>query len=91
MLEEEMLTAANNLEFEKAADLRDRIKELQAAAQPPSDAAPQDSAQFTADKDAEHQHALAAAIDEGIANRLANRPTAKPQQTKFKRGPKRRH
>ena len=91
MLEEEMLTAANNLEFEKAADLRDRIKELQAAAPPPSDAAPQDSAQFTADKDAEHQHALAAAIDEGIANRLANRPTAKPQQTKFKRGPKRRH
>ena len=27
-LEEEMLTAANNLEFEKAALLRDQIKEL---------------------------------------------------------------
>ena len=37
------------------------------------------------------RHALAAAIDEGIANRLANRSAAKPQQTKFKRGPKGRH
>ena len=30
MLEEEMLEAANNLEFEKAAEIRDRIKELKA-------------------------------------------------------------
>src|SRR5262249_42593448 len=29
-LEEEMLQAANNLEFEKAAEIRDRIKELKA-------------------------------------------------------------
>ena len=29
MLEEEMLEAAKNLEFEKAAEMRDRIKETQ--------------------------------------------------------------
>jgi excinuclease ABC subunit B len=33
MLEQEMLEAANNLEFEKAAELRDRIKELKNAPQ----------------------------------------------------------
>ncbi len=87
MLEQEMLEAANNLEFEKAADLRDKIKELNTARQNQSAGSPDGMAR----QDAEHQHALAAAIDEGIANRLANRPTAKPQQTKFRRGPKPRH
>jgi len=31
MLEEEMLQAANNLEFEKAAEIRDRLAELKNA------------------------------------------------------------
>jgi excinuclease ABC subunit B len=83
-LEEEMLEAANNLEFEKAADLRDKIKELNAARQNQSAGSPDENAA----RDAEHQQALATAIDEGIANRLANRTNAKPQQTKFRRGPK---
>ncbi len=37
MLEEEMLQAANNLEFEKAADIRDQLKELKNAPQMESD------------------------------------------------------
>ncbi|MGC8625262.1 MAG: excinuclease ABC subunit UvrB [Phycisphaerae bacterium] len=91
MLEEEMLTAANNLEFEKAADLRDRIKELSAARQDQCTSPRDGDCVADMDQNAVRQQALATAIDEGIANRLANRPTGKPQQTKFHRRPKRRH
>ncbi len=87
-LEEEMLSAANNLEFEKAADLRDRIRELNTARQSGNASATGGGTGAIAEQNAEHQQAMAQAIDEGIANRLANRPAAKPQQTKFRRGPK---
>ena len=90
MLEEEMLAAANNLEFEKAADLRDRIKELNAVRTSQSNSPLDNTPMADAEQNAARQQALAAAIDKGIANRLANRPTVKPQQIKFRRGPKRR-
>ncbi len=78
MLEEEMLEAAHDLEFEKAAQIRDKLKELrgQAAAAGDPDA-PQAAA--------EHDRQLAQAIDQGIANRLANRPHATSQQKKIRR------
>jgi len=59
MLEEEMLEAANNLEFEKAAAIRDRIKELEAKA----------GAEGTGRSD----EALAQAIDDGLTQRLGSR------------------
>ena len=77
MLEEEMLAAANNLEFEKAAQIRDRLKELHAQA-PPGDG---DARQAVA----EHERQLAAAIDAGIAGRLANRPATSPTRRKVRR------
>ncbi len=77
MLEEEMLAAANNLEFEKAAQIRDRLKELHAQA-PPGDGTARQAI-------AEHERQLAAAIDAGIAGRLANRPATSPTRHKVRR------
>ncbi len=87
MLEEEMVEAANNLEFEKAAEIRDRIAELRAAQPSKVDAS---AAGVVAADMAGHNAALASAIDEGIARRLANRPAMTPQQKKPRRGPARR-
>ena len=87
MLEEEMLQAANNLEFEKAAEIRDKIKELKDAPQIISHGAAEAA---VAD---EASVALADAIHTGISNRLARdreRKDMTPQQKKVKRGPKKR-
>ena len=66
MLEEEMLEAANNLDFEKAAAIRDRLKEIQQ--------------QQGADGGGQSDAALAAAIDSGLTERLSNkRPSASSQ------------
>jgi excinuclease ABC subunit B len=72
MLEEEMLQAASNLEFEKAAEIRDRLQQLKQT-QPVNEQEP------TMD--------LTTAIAEGMAQRLAGggKPMT-PQQTKVKRG-----
>jgi excinuclease ABC subunit B len=90
-LEAEMLEAANNLEFEKAADLRDKIKQLKAKAAEGIDPVP-GAAEAHAESD------LTAALATGMANRLAGadglgaapRKTMTPQQKKVRRGPKRR-
>ncbi len=88
MLEEEMLAAANNLEFEKAADIRDRLKELydknpamaQGGATATTDGSPATGTQVD-NAMADHEKNLAEAIDIGIAQRLANRPAkATPQK-----------
>ena len=82
LMEEEMLEAANNLEFEKAAQLRDRIKELkakEAAYNPPAPAAgPND------DETPTTETSLAAALSEGMSQRLAStgRKQMTPQQKK---------
>lgn len=81
MLEEEMLEAANNLEFEKAAEIRDRISELRGGS-----AKSDDAGSAAAVEMAGHNEALASAIDAGIARRLANRPAMSPQQKKPRRG-----
>jgi excinuclease ABC subunit B len=85
MLEEEMLEAANNLEFEKAAEVRDRIKELKAKQAKGIDAVP-GGAEAAAESE------LTAAIATGMANRIGGheRKTMTPQQKKVKRGAKRR-
>ncbi|HTV48257.1 MAG TPA: excinuclease ABC subunit UvrB [Phycisphaerae bacterium] len=83
LLEEEMLEAANNLEFEKAAQIRDRLKELQTV----NDG---QNASVNEAQNAEHEKALAEAIDAGIARRLANHSTMTPQQKKVRRGMKKR-
>ena len=92
MLEEEMLAAANNLEFEKAADIRDRLKELydkNPALAKGGTTPAADGAQPTGNSAmAEHEKNLAEAIDSGIAQRLANRP-AKPAAQKGPRGRRR--
>ncbi len=101
MLEEEMLQAANNLEFEKAAHLRDKIKELKSAPRivsPPKDGG-EDAAGGSGSAGAgggaanrrgeRHDEALAAAIDQGVATGLANRKPMTPQQKKVRRGAKR--
>ena len=80
MLEDEMLEAANNLEFEKAAGLRDRIKQMREQSSSPGTV--------------HDSHALAAAISDGLSARLAGKSAGPkpmtPQQKKVKRGPKRR-
>ena len=94
MLEEEMLQAANNLEFEKAARIRDQLKELKDAPQmishdsvsPTPQVADPGAPPSTPDTNA----ALANAIHAGITNRLASRPKMTPQQTKVKKKPKHR-
>lgn len=79
-LEEQMLSAANNLEFERAAELRDKIKQLK------DKQAASGAADHTESAD------LAEAISQGISDRLADRkPSMTPQQKKVKRGAKRRH
>lgn len=83
MLEEEMLQAANNLEFEKAAEIRDKLKELKDAPQMISHG---DGGAQGAGVDGE----LADAIHEGMSQRLAQRPAMTPQQKKVRRGPKKR-
>ncbi len=84
VMEAEMLEAANNLEFEKAAALRDRIKELKEkqAAKAADGSAP--STEVPAD--------LAGALSDGMSARLAggNRKAMTPQQNKVRRGAKRR-
>jgi excinuclease ABC subunit B len=79
MLEEEMLEAANNLEFEKAAELRDRIKELKAKEAAKAGGAP-----------AEDGGAgdLATVISDGMSARIAGRKPMTPQQKKVKKKPK---
>ena len=79
MLEEEMLQAANNLEFEKAAEIRDRLAELKNAPQI------RDDRGATGD-----EAAMAAAIHEGIGARLAERKPMTPQQKKVKKPMKKR-
>jgi excinuclease ABC subunit B len=83
MLEQEMLEAANNLEFEKAAEIRDRLKELKDAPQI-RDA----NSGHTASEEADGA-AIADAIHAGLTKRLAQKPMT-PQQKKVKRGPKKR-
>jgi excinuclease ABC subunit B len=92
MLEDEMLDAANNLEFEKAAELRDKIKQMRAqrdtGAGRPGDAA--GAAEAAAEGD------LTAALAAGMGARIAGneglggtRKAMTPQQKKVKRGAKR--
>jgi excinuclease ABC subunit B len=90
ILEDEMLSAANNLEFEKAAELRDKIKEVKAKAANHIDPAP-----GAAEAVAENE--LTAALSTAMSNRMASnsalgdtpRKPMTPQQKKVKRGPKR--
>jgi excinuclease ABC subunit B len=90
ILEDEMLSAANNLEFEKAAELRDKIKEVKAKAAQHIDPAP-----GAAEAAAENE--LTAALSTAMSNRMASnsalgdspRKPMTPQQKKVKRGPKR--
>ena len=76
-LEEEMLEAATNLEFEKAAGIRDRIKEIKA----------KDAGAATEDPLAA---AISAGMSHRIAGNNAPKPEMTPQQKKVRRGPKRR-
>jgi excinuclease ABC subunit B len=82
LLEEEMLEAANNLEFEKAAECRDRIKELKAREA--------SSNQNGSGLPAEAGGDLTAAISQTMANRIGgkDRKAMTPQQTKVKKKPK---
>ncbi len=82
LLEEEMLEAANNLEFEKAANCRDRIKELKAKMS--ASASTMDEKQISESGD------LATAIADGMSQRIAGqeRKTMTPQQKKVKKKPK---
>ncbi len=83
-LEEEMLEAANSLEFEKAAGLRDRIKELKGKLE----AAGADATELSRDGDGD----LAAAISASMSHRIGSGggKAMTPQQKKVKKGPKRR-
>ena len=89
LLEEEMLTAANNLEFEKAAEIRDKIQSLKKKAESTGDGAARGAAEVAAEGD------LTAAISTSMSNRIGGtstageRPTMTPQQKKVRRGPKR--
>jgi excinuclease ABC subunit B len=89
MLEDEMMDAANNLEFEKAAELRDKIKELRAQRDAGAGRAPDGAAEAAAEGD------LTAALAAGMSARIAGneglggvRKAMTPQQKKVKRGPK---
>jgi excinuclease ABC subunit B len=79
-LEEEMLEAANNLEFEKAAQIRDRIRELKAKEEAGTLASPNPVDGASGD--------LAGVIAQTMANRIAGRKPMTPQQGKVKRKPK---
>ncbi len=83
MLEQEMLEAANNLEFEKAAEIRDRIKELKAKEAAAGGMAPGAPGEPAAGD-------LTAAIAQTMAERLGGkeRKAMTPQQTKVKKKPK---
>src|SRR6185369_8750796 len=85
MLEDEMLDAANNLEFEKAADLRDKIKDLRAKRD--SGIAKSPDAAGAAEAAAESD--LTAALAAGMSARIAGteglggtRKVMTPQQKK---------
>ncbi len=88
-LEEEMLAAANNLEFERAADIRDKIRKLKSKLES------EGSTAIETARDA--QGDLADTITASISQRLANpintdppdRKPMTPQQKKVRRGPKR--
>jgi excinuclease ABC subunit B len=83
MLEEEMLEAANNLEFEKAAEIRDRIKELKEKEGTAGKAGASHRETATGD--------LTAAIADGMAQRIGGQERKMtPQQKKVKKGMKRR-
>jgi hypothetical protein len=75
MLEEEMLQAANNLEFEKAADIRDKLKELKSAPQ------------ITSNVDG---HDVPVLADTTSTPELAGLKPMTPQQKKVRRVPKSR-
>jgi excinuclease ABC subunit B len=83
LMEQEMLEAANNLEFEKAADLRERIKELKAKE---AKLAANGTPQSTPEPD------LAAALSEGMSQRIAGneRKPMTPQQKKVRKKPRAR-
>jgi excinuclease ABC subunit B len=88
MLQQEMVEAANNLEFEKAAEIRDRLKQVKDGpriGRDAGDAAAEEDETAPIDSDA----ALAQAIGQGISDRLANRKSMTPQQKKVKRGGRR--
>jgi excinuclease ABC subunit B len=89
MLEEEMLAAANDLEFEKAAHIRDKIQALKKKAAAEGDATPRGELDGQSD--------LTAAISSGMSQRIAGGAnterdvkTMTPQQKKVRRGQKRR-
>jgi excinuclease ABC subunit B len=89
MLEEEMLAAANDLEFEKAAHIRDKIQILKKKAAAEGDATPRGELDGESD--------LTAAIASGMSQRIAGGTTPErdvktmtPQQKKVRRGQKRR-
>jgi excinuclease ABC subunit B len=86
ILEDEMLSAANNLEFEKAAELRDKIKEVKAKAAAHIDPAP-GAAEAAAEGDLSTAIATRIAGADGLGD--SPRKPMTPQQKKVKRGPKR--
>jgi excinuclease ABC subunit B len=88
MLEEEMLQAANNLEFEKAAEIRDKLKELKNAPQITSNISGQATPASSVDAATDADHGLSAAIDTSIANRLSDRKPMTPQQKKVRKVPR---
>jgi excinuclease ABC subunit B len=87
MLEDEMMDAANNLEFEKAAELRDKIRILRDKRDAGAPAAA-GAAEAAAESD------LTAALAAGMGARIAGtdglgaRKAMTPQQKKVKRGGK---
>jgi excinuclease ABC subunit B len=84
LLEEEMLAAANSLEFEKAAEIRDKIHALKKKEQAMGGAETRNPSEVAAEGD------LTAAISSGMSDRIAGiaKPMT-PQQKKVRRGPKR--
>jgi excinuclease ABC subunit B len=93
MLEEEMLQAANDLAFEKAADIRDKIKALKAKQAAANTDPDPDALDPRHDKLGEGD--LATAISNSMSHRIAGTTPEKerlpmtPQQKKVKRGQKR--
>jgi excinuclease ABC subunit B len=93
LLEEEMLQAANDLAFEKAADIRDKIKALKAK-QAAAETDP-DPDKLAPRHDNLGEGDLATAISTSMSHRIAGTtPPAErlpmtPQQKKVKRGQKR--
>ena len=87
LLEEEMLTAANNHEFEKAAEIRDKIQALKKKEESTGGGAARGAAEVAAEGD------LTAAISTSMSNRIAGtstageRPTMTPQQKSLAAAP----